>query len=84
MATQPDLPFLNSPRDIDPSYKMDLDFWDCFGRKYGRKNLDVCSKDSVLEVPKAKIVEFVISVEPDELVHSEPPHLDLFCLPCNL
>ena len=27
------LPFLNSPNDLDPSYKMDLDFWDCFGRK---------------------------------------------------
>ena len=22
-----------NPKDIDPSYKMDLDFWDCFGRK---------------------------------------------------
>ena len=36
------LPFLNSPRDLDPSYKMDLDFWDCFGRKlnpsYNRRN----------------------------------------------
>ena len=27
------LPFLNNPKDLDPSYKMDLDFWDCFGRK---------------------------------------------------
>ena len=26
------LPFLNNPKDIDPFYKMDLDFWDCFGR----------------------------------------------------
>ena len=25
------LPFLNNPKDQDPSYKMDLDFWDCFG-----------------------------------------------------
>ena len=25
------LPFLNNPKDVDPSYKMDLDFWDCFG-----------------------------------------------------
>ena len=23
----------NNPKDLDPSYKMDLDFWDCFGRK---------------------------------------------------
>ena len=27
------LPFLNNPKDLDPSYKMDLNFWDCFGRK---------------------------------------------------
>ena len=27
------LPFLNNPKDLDPSDKMDLDFWDCFGRK---------------------------------------------------
>ena len=27
------LPFLNNPKDLDPSYKMDLDFQDCFGRK---------------------------------------------------
>ena len=26
------LPFLNNLKDLDPSYKMDLDFWDCFGR----------------------------------------------------
>ena len=22
------LPFLNNPKDLDPSYRMDLDFWD--------------------------------------------------------
>ena len=27
------LPFLNNLKNLDPSYKMDLDFWDCFGRK---------------------------------------------------
>ena len=27
------LPFLNNPKDLDLSYKMDLDFWECFGRK---------------------------------------------------
>ena len=36
------LPFLNNPKDLDPSYRMDLDFWDCFGRKktlsYKRRN----------------------------------------------
>ena len=26
-------PFLNNPKGLDPSYRMDLDFWDCFGRK---------------------------------------------------
>ena len=27
------LPFLNNPKDLDPSYKMDLAFWDPFGRE---------------------------------------------------
>ena len=27
------LSFLNNPKDLDPSYKMDLDFWDCFGEE---------------------------------------------------
>ena len=27
------LPFLNNPKDLDPSYKTNLDLWDCFGRK---------------------------------------------------
>ena len=27
------LPFLNSLKDLDPSYKTDLDLWDCFGRE---------------------------------------------------
>ena len=26
------LPFQNNSRDLDPSYKMDLDFWNYFGR----------------------------------------------------
>ena len=36
------LPFLNNPKHLDPSYKLDLDFWDCFGRKktsYKRRNM---------------------------------------------
>ena len=41
------LPFLNNPKDLDPSYKMDLGFWDCFGGKkllsYIRRNM-VCVK----------------------------------------
>ena len=24
--------FLNSPKNLDPSYKTDLDLWDCLGR----------------------------------------------------
>ena len=34
--------FLNNPKYLDPSYKMDLDIWDCFGRKktpsYNQRN----------------------------------------------
>ena len=26
-------PFKNNLKDLDPSCKMDLDLWDCFGRK---------------------------------------------------
>ena len=37
------LPFLDNPKDLDPSYKMKLDLWNCFGRKktlsYNRKNM---------------------------------------------
>ena len=37
------LPFLNNPKDLDLSYKMDLDLWGCFGRKiipsYNRRNM---------------------------------------------
>ena len=25
-------PFQNNPKDLDPSYKMDLDLWGCLGR----------------------------------------------------
>ena len=36
------LPFTNNPKDLDPSLKTDLDFWDCFGSKktpsYNRRN----------------------------------------------
>ena len=37
------LPFLNNPKDLDLSYKTDIDLWDCFGRKktlsYNRRNM---------------------------------------------
>ena len=32
-AIIPILTFLNNPKDLDPSYKTDLDLWDYFGRK---------------------------------------------------
>ena len=31
-----------------------------------------------------KIDEFANSVDPDEVAHNEPPHLDLHCLPSSL
>ena len=38
--------FQNKPKNLDPSYKMDLDFWDCSGRvKLVLQNCDlvICS-----------------------------------------
>ena len=42
--------FLNNPKDLDPSCKMDLDLWDCLGRvkigiiaKFHRTDLVICS-----------------------------------------
>ena len=35
------LPFLNNLNDLDPSYKTDLDFLDCFGRKQLRPITEV-------------------------------------------
>ena len=36
------LPFLNNPKDLDLSYKTDLDLWGCFGGKiilsYNQRN----------------------------------------------
>ena len=41
-AIIPILSFLNNPKDLDPSFKTDLDLWDCFERKktlsYNRRN----------------------------------------------
>ena len=36
-----------------------------------------------LDAPKMKIVEFINSVDPDEVAH-EPPHHNLHCLLTNL
>ena len=38
----------------------------------------------ILELPKKKIAEFASSVDPDEVAHDEPPHLDLHILPSSL
>ena len=42
--------FQNNPKNLDPSYKMDLDLWDCFGgvkthiiAKFQRMDLVICS-----------------------------------------
>ena len=41
-------PFQNNPKNLDLSYKTDLDFWDCLGRvklilKFQRTDLVICS-----------------------------------------
>ena len=28
-AIRRDIPFQNNPKNLDPSYEMDLDYWDC-------------------------------------------------------
>ena len=40
------LPFLNIPKDLDPSYKTYLDCWDCFVRK---KTLSYSPRNMVLK-----------------------------------
>ena len=35
-------------------------------------------------LPETKIAEFANCVDLDEVVHNEPPHLDLHCLPSIL
>ena len=39
--------FQNNPKNLDPSYKTDLDLWDCLGRinlivKFNRTDLVIC------------------------------------------
>ena len=52
----PILPFLNNPKDLDPSYKMDLDLWDCLGRKktlsYNQRNTVVIMMINAYELLK--------------------------------
>ena len=35
------LPFVNNSKDLNPSYKMELDFFNCFGRKKKTLSTDV-------------------------------------------
>ena len=37
-----------------------------------------------LQVLEMKIADFANSVDPDEVAHHEPPHLDLHCLPLSV
>ena len=45
---------LNNPKNLDPSHKMDLDIWDCFGRKkqkplsYNRRNTVLIKLNSLI------------------------------------
>ena len=36
-----------------------------------------------LKAPQTKIAEFANSVDPNEVAHYEPPHLNLHCLPSS-
>ena len=49
------LPFLNNPKDLDPSYKMDLDFGDCFGRE---KTLSYSQRNTVILATTAEAPSF--------------------------
>ena len=42
------------------------------------------SKDLTLKGTKIKIVELANNVDPDEVAHHEPPHLNLHCLTSTL
>ena len=37
-----------------------------------------------LKAPNTTIAEFANTVDPDEMAHNEPSHLDLQCLPSSL
>ena len=50
--------FQNSPENLDPSYKMDLDLWDCLGRvklilqqKLHRTDLIICTHSRERNTP---------------------------------
>ena len=45
--------FLTNRKDLDPSYKTDLDLWDCFGRK----NLRLITEEIRYEQNNMKIIK---------------------------
>ena len=51
-------PFQNSPKNLDLSYKMDLDLWDCLGRvkltaKFHKTDLGILI---ILEKGKSRLI----------------------------
>ena len=44
----------------------------------------ICGVLNLKKMPETKIADFAKSIDPDEAVHNEPPHLDLHCLPSSL
>ena len=54
---------------------------DLYQLKFGQKQHE---KLLTFSVPETKRVEFANSIDPDEVTHNEPPHLDLNCLPSSL
>ena len=59
------LPFLTNPKDLDPSYKMDLDLWDCFGRNklqlITQKNMVFKSENMAFPISKFKKIKCYMS-----------------------
>ena len=57
------LPFLNNLNDLDPSYKTDLDFFYCFGRKQLRPITEVMrytKYDTAIISPKIILTDKII------------------------
>ena len=47
--------FLKNPKDLDPSFKMDLDFWDCFGSR----SLGLLWKRNFLDLRTNKVLCYI-------------------------
>ena len=45
---------------------------------------EICLDILTVKVPKTKRVKIANSVDPDEVAHREPPHLDLHCFQSSL